>query len=86
MTVHMTIELDEAEHARLEELAAYHRVSVTRLMKESAERILAEDRAFLAAIQKGRDDVKAGRVFTHEEVEARAAKRREELLARAARK
>lgn len=86
MTVHMSIELDDAEHARLEELAAYHGVSVKKLVKESAERLLAEDRAFLAAIQKGRDDVKAGRVFTHEEVVARSAKRREELLARAGRK
>ncbi|HEX6859901.1 MAG TPA: hypothetical protein VF138_06845 [Caulobacteraceae bacterium] len=79
----MTIELDEAEHSRLEELAAYHGVSLTKLMKESAERIVAEDKAFLAAVQRGRDDVKAGRVFTHEEVVARALKRREELLSRA---
>jgi len=86
MTVNFTIELSEPQKVRLEELAEHHGVSVAKLVVESAERILEDDAAYLAAVQKGIDEINAGRFFTHEEVLERSAKRREELLARAAQK
>ena len=82
MTVHRTIQLDEALDARLQSLADAANVSA----EDMALRVLTErldyDRWFIAEVQKGIDEVKAGRFYTHEEVMERSAKRREELLAR----
>lgn len=82
MTVHRTIELDEAEDAQLQALAEAGELSPEAFLK----RILAEraehDRWFRAQVRKGIEEIEAGHVFTHEEVLERSARRRENLLAR----
>ncbi|MGE5500472.1 MAG: CopG family ribbon-helix-helix protein [Ignavibacteriales bacterium] len=81
MTVNFTIELSESQKIRLEELAEYHGVSVTKLVIESAERILEEDAAFVAAVQEGIAAADRGDLIDHEDVVREAAERRERLLA-----
>jgi len=68
MSVNFTIELNEGQKARLEELAEYHGVSVTKLVMETAERLLEEDAEILAAIEEGRASIARGEVFDHDEV------------------
>ena len=82
MSVHMTIELEETEEARLRALADHQNVSLEDFVKQVVSERLNDDRSFHEAVQRGMEDVAAGRVFTHEEVMARSAKRRAELLAR----
>lgn len=68
MSVNFTIELSEAQKARLEELAEFHGVSVTKLVMETAERLLEEDAEILAAIEEARASIARGEVFGHDEV------------------
>lgn len=84
MTVNFTIELDEAQTARLTELADYHGVSVTKLVMESAERLLEEDAAILAAIEEGRASAARGEIYDHDEVFAELYARIERETASAA--
>lgn len=82
MTVHRTIELDDATDAQLEALAQHGELSPEELLKQLVADRLHYEEWFRAEVQKGIDDLDAGRVFTHEEVLERSARRREELLAR----
>lgn len=53
---------------RLDKLAAMTRRSKSFLANEAIERYLAEEEDFVASIKRGLADVKAGRVYTSEEV------------------
>jgi predicted transcriptional regulator len=53
---------------RLDKLAAMTRRSKSFLANEAIERYLAEEEDFIASIKRGLADVKAGRVYTSEEV------------------
>lgn len=48
--------------ARLEKLAAATRRSKSYLSNEALERFLAEEEAFIASVERGQDDARAGRV------------------------
>lgn len=80
--MHMTIELEEAEEAQLRAIADHEKLSPEELVRKVLAERLEYDRGFREAVQKGMDDISAGRFFTHDEVLARSAKRRAELLAR----
>jgi len=82
MTVHMTIELNEADDAQLRAIAEHEELSPEDLVKKLLAERLEYDRSYRDAVQRGMDDFAAGRFFTHEEVVARSEKRRAELLAR----
>jgi predicted transcriptional regulator len=66
--MNVTVKLSEAQSARLNELADYHGVSVTKLVMESAERILEEDAAILAAVEEGRASIARGEVHDQDEL------------------
>ena len=53
--------------ARLERLAAATRRSKSFLTNDAVERYLAEEEAFLAAVESGLQDAEAGRVVEHGE-------------------
>jgi predicted transcriptional regulator len=82
MTVHMTIELSEADEAQLKALAEFESVSAEEALSKIVSERLNYDAWFRAEVQKGLDAFKAGDVLTHEEVMARSDARRAELLAR----
>ena len=57
---------------RLDKLASVTRRSKSFLANEAIERYLKEEEAFLAAVEQGKTDVAAGRVFSTDEARARA--------------
>lgn len=57
--------------ARLEKLAAATRRSKSFLSNEALERYLVEEEAFIASVHEGIADVRAGRVYTTDEVRTR---------------
>jgi predicted transcriptional regulator len=67
MTVHVTVPLDEAQNADLERIAQHENLSVPELMASLVRSRIEYDRWFRAEVQKGRDDVAAGRVMSNEE-------------------
>ena len=67
MTLHLTPALEQ----RLEHLAAQVHRTPDELAQEGMDRFLAYEEEILAAVQKGEEDIKAGRVLEHHEVVAR---------------
>lgn len=78
MTVHVTIEMDEAVKAKLDALAAYRGVSLDDLISQEISAMAAENDAFLAAVDKGLASLDAGDSVSHEEVVADVMRRRAE--------
>jgi predicted transcriptional regulator len=70
MTVRVAIDLDEEQKARLDALAQSREASPADLIVEAVTAYLEHDAWFRAEVQKGLDDVAAGRVHDWREVKA----------------
>ncbi|MBU1345757.1 MAG: ribbon-helix-helix protein, CopG family [Alphaproteobacteria bacterium] len=68
MTVHVTIPVDEAAKADLEELALARGVGMDEMMAEAVSAYIDDQRELLAAIDDGLADIEAERVIPHEQV------------------
>lgn len=82
MTRHVTVELTEAQAAVLDSEAAREAKPIEAVVADLIQRQVEYDAWFRAEVQKGIDQADRGEGIAHEEVVARAAKRRDELLAR----
>ncbi|KQS53975.1 hypothetical protein ASG17_13560 [Brevundimonas sp. Leaf363] len=76
MTVHVTIEIDEAVKAKLDALSISRGRPSGDLLVEAAERIASEQDALDAAIAEAEGSLAAGEGIPHEEVVARLLARR----------
>lgn len=83
MTVHVTIEMDEAVKAKLDALAASTGETLGVLLVEAAERIAREEAVLSAAIAEAEASLAAGKGIPHEEVVARLHARRAKWTAAA---
>jgi predicted transcriptional regulator len=81
MTVHTTLELDEAQQAELERIARHEDISLDALMTRLAKERLEYDAWFRAEVQKGLDSLARGEKIPHEEAVARMRARTAELKA-----
>lgn len=84
MTVHVTLELTDEQKTRLDDLARLQDSPLETLLMNAVERVLDHDAWFRAEVQKGLDDLRAGRTISHEEALAESRARREMLQARKA--
>lgn len=78
MTVHVTIEMDEAVKAKLDALAGSRQAPIDEIVAQAVSEMAAEDAAFLAAVDAGLASLDAGEGIPHEEVVAEAMRRRAE--------
>ncbi|MFC5346076.1 CopG family ribbon-helix-helix protein [Brevundimonas staleyi] len=76
MTVHVTIEMDEAVKAKLDALSTSRGRPSGDLLVEAAEQIAREQDALDAAIAEAEASLAAGKGIPHEEVVARLRARR----------
>lgn len=70
MTINVPMQLTAEQLARLEEIAAHEAVDLSVLLSWSAERILQDDAAWIAAVQEGLDSAARGELIEHEVVMA----------------
>ena len=70
----MAVQLTPALEQRLHQLAATQHRTPDDLAEQLMEQSVAYEEDILATIQRGRDDIAAGRVFTHEQVIERIEK------------
>lgn len=70
----MAVQLTPALEQRLHHLAAIQDRTPDDLAEQLIEQSVAYEEDILATIQRGRDDIAAGRILTHEEVVARIEK------------
>lgn len=68
MTVHVSIPLDEALKAKLDDMAAAHDASPEMLAAQAIERMIEDETAFNAAMEEAEADVAAGRTYSNDEV------------------
>lgn len=68
MTVHMMIELNEADEAQLRAIADYEQVSPEQVVKKVLSERLEYDRWFRAAVAEGRASATRGEVYDHDDV------------------
>lgn len=78
MTVHVTVPVDEAEKAELENLAQARGLGLEDLVAEAVSAYVRTERALLAAIDEGLASLDAGEGIPHEQVVADAMRRRAE--------
>jgi len=76
MTVHVTIEMDEAVKARLDAAALARGSSPDAVVAEALVALSDEDAALAAAVAEARASLDAGKGIPHEEVVARLRARR----------
>ena len=70
MTVHITVPLDDEQNAQLEALAQYQSRTPADLIASVIRDLLAKDAAWVAAVEEGLADERAGLVYDFEEVKA----------------
>jgi len=70
MTVHISIALDEEQNALLEALAQHQSRTPADLVASVIRDLLAKDAAWMAAVEVGLEDVRAGRVYDYDEVKS----------------
>jgi len=83
MTVHVTIEMDEAVKAKLDAFSASTGASPSALLLEAAGVVAARHDALEAAIAEAEASLDAGEGIPHEEVVARLRERQAKRLAEA---
>ncbi len=66
----LTIDLDAETLASLQAASVWRGMSVTDYVKSVVETATRKDGELAALVQKGLDDIDAGRVYTQEQVEA----------------
>lgn len=67
----MTVHLTPVQEQRLQHLAAHAGRTADELVQEEMDRFLAYEEEMLRAVQRGDEDIAAGRVLEHAEVVAR---------------
>ena len=82
MTRHVTVELTDAQAQVLDSEAARADRPIEAIVSDLIQRQVDYDAWFRAEVQKGIDEADRGEFISHEEVMARSAMRRAELLAR----
>jgi predicted transcriptional regulator len=70
MTVHVSLDLDEAQKAELDRIARHENITFDALMTRLVEQRLEHERWFAAEVQKGIDDARAGRLIDHDKAVA----------------
>jgi predicted transcriptional regulator len=83
MTVHVTIEMDEAVKAKLDEFSASTGATPADLLIEAASIVAARHDALSAAIDEAAASLDAGLGIPHEQVVARLRERQAERAAKA---
>ena len=78
MTVHVTIELEEAVKASLDAVALATGRDARDLLLEAARRIASDEAAFLTAVDAGLASLEAGERVPHDEVVTDTKRRRAE--------
>ena len=68
MTVHVSITLEDAVKAKLDEIAELYGADPAALAAQAVERMVEDEAAFNAAMDEAEADVREGRVFSNEEV------------------
>ena len=79
--VRITIEVDQAEHDALRDIASQCEQSVDELALEALRARIDRERDFDEAMREGLADIEAGRVISHEDYLAHAVERRARWLA-----
>ena len=82
MTKHITISLTDAEESHLEAIAQRDLVSVESLASDLVRQGIERQAWLEAIVEEGREDIRQGRVYSHEEVRRISEERRKELLAK----
>ena len=82
MTRHVTVELTDTQAAVLDFEAAREAKPIEAVVTDLIQRQVDYDAWFRAKVQKGIDAIARGEVLSHDEVIARAGRRRADLLAR----
>lgn len=82
MTKHVTIALSSDEEAKLAALAQTAQSSVVAVVEDIVRQRLDYYTRYDEAIEEAREDIRSGRFLTHEEIVARAEKRRKEFSAK----
>jgi predicted transcriptional regulator len=72
----LTVDLDEAELAELAALAEHEQRTANQLATDAVRARLARHRAYLEAIDRGLEDIAAGRTMSHEHFLQRRAEQR----------
>lgn len=67
----MSIHLTPIQEQRLQHLATYSGRTADELVQEEMDRFLAYEEEMLRAVQRGDEDIAAGRLLEHSEVVAR---------------
>lgn len=78
MTVHVTIEMDEAVKAKLDALANGRGVAVDEVIAYAVTDMAEEEAAFLAAVDEGLASLASHGGISHDEVVAEVMRRRAE--------
>ncbi len=79
--VRITIEVDQAEHDALRDIASQRDQSIDELALEAVRGRIDREQDFDQAMRDGLADIEAGRVISHDDYLARAAERRSRWLA-----
>jgi len=82
MTVHLSIELDEAEKSEMDRIARHENISPEALVKSLTTQRLEYDRWIRAQVQRGIDSIDRGAGLPHAEVVAQMRARAAELKAK----
>ena len=69
-TVTLSTRVSEDFRDQVDELAKALNRDRAWIVEQAVRRFLAEETTFIAAVQRGRADIQAGRYVTHEEIEA----------------
>jgi predicted transcriptional regulator len=67
----MNVQLTPGQEARLQQLAALTTLTPDELAQEGMDRFLTYEEDLVATVQRGREDIAAGRLVEHDEVFAR---------------
>lgn len=67
----MEVDFTPEQIEQLSQIATYHGTNPAQLVKDAALRVLAEDRLFLEAVDRGIEQADRGDLVDHEEVVAR---------------
>jgi predicted transcriptional regulator len=68
MTVHVSIPLDDALKAKLDDMAAAYDAAPEALAAQAIERMIEDEAAFNTAMDEAEADIAADRTFSNEEV------------------
>lgn len=78
MTVHVSVPVDAAAKAALEDLALARGLGLEEVMAEAVSAYVRNQRALLAAVDEGLSSLDAGEGIPHEQVVSNAMRRRAE--------